>query len=134
MPPKKSSCTKSVLLDFRFLYESDTDDTFKYLHEDKRITDKTYLKRVNDWFKHDLNDPEIKSLGLPQDNKLLNWKITMVQSPKKFKLTYTTSEPLSVEDRRHFHDWLVTLDDGCNNTVEFYKTVYCAVVRVLSSS
>jgi hypothetical protein len=135
MPPKKIvSYTKSVHLDFRFLYESDTDSTYKYLHDAKRITDKSYLKRVKDWFKRDLDDPELKSLGLPPNNKLLSWKIVMVESPKKFKLTYTTLLPLNADDRKHFHYWLTSLDDGCNNIVEFYKIPYCAVVRVLNSS
>lgn len=131
---KQSSCTKSVLLDFRFVHENDEDDTYKYLHESKRITDRSYLKFVKNWFKRDLDNPALKSLGLPSDNKLLSWKIVMVESPKKFKLTYTTSLPLSAGDRKDFHYWLTSLDDGCNNTVEYYKIPYCAAVRALNSS
>jgi hypothetical protein len=120
--------TYTVTLNMYFFAEKNNKDVF--LHDAKRITEKTYFKRVNDWFKTDLDDPEIKSLGLPHGTQLLRWKIQMVEFPKKLKLTYTTSAPLKAEDRQSYHHWIADLDGGCNRPIEFYKTAYCAAIHL----
>jgi len=128
MSPKTKINMYSVPLEIYFFAEKNNKDI--YLHESKRITANSYLKRVNYMFKRDLDDSGIKSLGLPDKNTLQSWKLDMVEFPKKFILTYTTSMPLNSEDKHTFHEWLADLGSGCNNPVEYYKIDYCPVIRL----
>lgn len=121
--PKKDSVTNSILLDISFYIETD-DEEYIYLHNAQKLTQKTYLARIKKWFGNDLNDPKIKDLGLPDNIKLVSWKIELVDFPKLFKFTYTTSEPLNASDRESYGYWITGLDNGGNRPIEYYKKSY----------
>ena len=129
--PKKESLTNSIIIDIRFFAE--LDDKTIYLHNVKRLTPKTYLKKVKKWFERDLNNPELKNLGLPDNNTLVSWNIEILESPTLFKFTYSTSKPLSSEDKKYYSYWVTGLDDGGNYPIEYYKISYTAAMRVVKS-
>ena len=120
----KKKTTYEVLLDVHFLSEYNEDD---YLHNVKRVTPNSYLKIVKKLFNVNLNEPNIVKLALPETNTLVSWKLTYEKNPTIFKLTYTTSKPLNLEEKESFNEFVSTMDDH-NYVIEYYKVYYTAAV------
>ena len=121
-----------ILLDIKFYIENNDDD--KYLHNEKRITKKSILKKIKDWFKTDLDHKEIKNLGLPQNIELLSWNLELLKFPNKFKLSYKTSKKLSLIDKEHFEYWIIDLDDEYNYPIEYYRKSYYKSIKLFKNT